>query len=72
MYDWNGLKAICSDCTKCSLCETRHNVVFGIGNEHADIMFVGEGPGEQEDPYFVEDGILQHLQYNSCTLCSSQ
>ena len=49
MYDWNGLKAICSDCSKCGLCETRQNVVFGIGNEHADVMFVGEGPGEQED-----------------------
>lgn len=49
MYDWNGLKQICFDCTRCGLCETRHNVVFGIGREDADIMFVGEGPGEQED-----------------------
>lgn len=49
MYDWNGLKAICADCTKCGLCEMRHNVVFGIGREDADILFVGEGPGEQED-----------------------
>ena len=49
MYDWNGLKAVCYDCTKCGLCETRHNVVFGIGWEEADVLFVGEGPGEQED-----------------------
>ena len=49
MYDWNGLKAVCADCTRCGLCETRHNVVFGIGREDADILFVGEGPGEQED-----------------------
>ena len=49
MFDWNGLKAVCADCTKCALCETRHNVVFGIGREDADVMFVGEGPGEQED-----------------------
>ena len=49
MYDWEGLKSVCSDCTKCGLCETRHNVVFGIGWEEADVMFVGEGPGEQED-----------------------
>ena len=49
MYDWNGLKSICSACTKCGLCETRHNVVFGIGWEEADVLFVGEGPGEQED-----------------------
>lgn len=49
MQDWENLKRICADCTRCGLCETRHHVVFGIGNEHADIMFVGEGPGEQED-----------------------
>ena len=49
MYDWNGLKAVCSDCTKCGLCETRNNVVFGTGREDAYILFVGEGPGEQED-----------------------
>ena len=49
MYDWQGLKSICASCTRCGLCETRHNVVFGVGNELADIMFVGEGPGEQED-----------------------
>jgi len=49
MYDWKELKAICADCTKCGLCETRHNVVFGTGREDADILFVGEGPGEQED-----------------------
>ncbi len=49
MLNWEGLKHVCSDCTRCGLCETRHNVVFGIGNETADIMFVGEGPGEQED-----------------------
>ena len=49
MYQWQDLKKICSDCTRCGLCETRHNVVFGVGNETADVMFVGEGPGEQED-----------------------
>lgn len=49
MLDWAELKKECAGCTRCGLCETRHNVVFGIGNEHADILFVGEGPGEQED-----------------------
>lgn len=49
MADWETLKSVCSQCTRCGLCETRHNVVFGIGNESADILFVGEGPGEQED-----------------------
>ena len=49
MHSWEELKAECAQCTRCGLCETRHNVVFGIGNEQADVMFVGEGPGEQED-----------------------
>ena len=49
MLDWNNLKRVCGECTRCGLCETRHNVVFGVGNENADVMFAGEGPGEQED-----------------------
>ena len=49
MMQWNELKGVCGSCTRCGLCETRHNVVFGTGNENADILFVGEGPGEQED-----------------------
>ena len=43
------LKEQCMNCTYCPLCETRHNVVFGVGPEDAEIMFIGEGPGEQED-----------------------
>ena len=43
------LKQTCSDCIRCGLCETRRNVVFGVGNLHSDVLFVGEGPGEQED-----------------------
>ena len=49
MLSWDELRGVCMDCTKCGLCETRHNVVFGVGNPNADILFVGEGPGEQED-----------------------
>lgn len=49
MLDWKELEQACQDCTRCGLCETRNNVVFGAGNREADIMFVGEGPGEQED-----------------------
>lgn len=49
MLQWDALKAVCQDCRSCELCRTRNNVVFGIGNENADVMFVGEGPGEQED-----------------------
>ena len=39
----------CARCQKCSLGQTRTNCVFGVGNPHADLMFVGEAPGEQED-----------------------
>lgn len=46
---WEELKARCMQCNACGLCATRIHMVFGIGNKNADIMFVGEGPGEQED-----------------------
>ena len=49
MVDWENLKRICGDCTRCGLCETRKNVGIGVGNPSANVMFVGEGPGEQED-----------------------
>ena len=47
--DWELLEQTCLQCTKCKLCSGRQNVVFGVGNREADIMFIGEGPGEQED-----------------------
>ena len=49
MLSWTELENTCRNCTKCGLCETRHNVVFGVGPKTADVMFIGEGPGEQED-----------------------
>lgn len=49
MLSWQELEQKCQGCQGCVLCETRHNVVFGVGKKDADIMFVGEGPGEQED-----------------------
>lgn len=49
MQTWEELKQDCACCTRCGLCETRHHVVFGVGKEDADVMLVGEGPGEQED-----------------------
>jgi DNA polymerase len=49
MMDWETLERTCHNCTRCGLCDTRTNVVFGVGRRDADVMFVGEGPGEQED-----------------------
>ena len=49
MLDWETLEQTCKSCTNCDLWQTRHNVVFGVGPKNADIMFIGEGPGEQED-----------------------
>ena len=47
--DWEELEKKCKGCTACRLHDTRKNVVIGRGDRNADIMFVGEGPGEAED-----------------------
>ena len=50
MYQtWEELEKACNNCTKCKLCTNRHNVVIGAGNRNAKVMFVGEGPGADED-----------------------
>lgn len=49
MLDWEKLETQCLQCRGCELCETRTNVVFGVGLRNADVMFIGEGPGQQED-----------------------
>lgn len=46
---WDKLETTCKNCNKCALCETRNNVVFGVGNKNSNILFIGEGPGENED-----------------------
>lgn len=48
-YNLNALEKSCQTCQKCALGKTRTNLVFGVGNPNADLMFVGEAPGEQED-----------------------
>ena len=66
--DFETLKQECLACRKCGLCETRHNVVFGMGNPTAEIMFIGEGPGQNEDeqglPFVGRSGKLldQYLE----------
>ena len=47
--DWAALRQRVAHCTACPLCEKRTQTVFGVGDEHADILFVGEGPGAEED-----------------------
>lgn len=49
MENWESLQSKCKTCDKCELHKTRTNCVFGVGNKNADILFVGEAPGEQED-----------------------
>lgn len=46
---WDQLYDACAACEKCELAKTRTNCVFGTGNREAEILFVGEAPGEQED-----------------------
>ncbi len=47
--DWQALRAEVKDCTRCKLCKTRTNTVFGVGPDDAPLMVVGEGPGADED-----------------------
>lgn len=49
MSNLAALRERCASCHACPLGDTRTNLVFGTGNEHAKLMFIGEGPGEQED-----------------------
>ena len=47
--EWESLHSTCLSCQKCALAATRHNVVVGVGNPKAEVLFIGEGPGENED-----------------------
>ena len=47
--NFDQLRETVLSCKNCKLHETRTNVVFGVGNPHAKVMFIGEGPGENED-----------------------
>lgn len=49
MVTWEELEARCLACHGCDLAPTRTNVVFGVGDRQADVLFIGEGPGQQED-----------------------
>ena len=62
------LKNAIKDCNKCKLCTRRKNIVFGVGNENADIMFIGEGPGADEDtqgiPFVGKAGQLMNKAFD--------
>ena len=50
MFDnFEELRENCLNCRRCGLCETRTNVVVGVGNPRSKVMLIGEGPGENED-----------------------
>ncbi len=49
MDDWITLNDECRACKRCELHQTRTNIVFGVGDQNAEVMLIGEGPGEQED-----------------------
>lgn len=66
------LREKCLECRLCPLCETRTNVVFGVGNPDAKLLFVGEAPGENEDltgePFVGRGGKLLDLYLNGIGL----
>jgi uracil-DNA glycosylase family 4 len=48
-FGWDELRSAVASCTRCSLCESRSQTVFGVGNPAADWMIIGEAPGAEED-----------------------
>lgn len=73
MYEtWEELENSIIDCKKCRLCQNRTNIVFGVGNKKADIMFIGEGPGADEDrqgePFVGRAGKLMNMAFGTVGL----
>ena len=69
MYEtMEEVKEAIKNCNKCKLCNKRKNIVFGVGNEKADIMFIGEGPGADEDaqgiPFVGKAGQLMNKAFD--------
>lgn len=70
MYEnWEELEESIKNCNKCKLCSGRKNIVFGTGNKNADIMFIGEGPGADEDiqgePFVGKAGQLMNKAFEA-------
>ena len=73
MFDnWEDLEKSIIDCKKCKLCTGRQNIVFGTGNKNAKLMFIGEGPGADEDrlgePFVGRAGKLMNLAFKAIGL----
>ena len=69
---WEELEKSIQGCNKCKLCRTRQNIVFGTGNKNAKLMFIGEGPGADEDrlgePFVGRAGKLMNLAFQTIGL----
>lgn len=70
MYDnWEDLENNIKDCKRCKLCSNRNNIVLGEGNKNAKVMFIGEGPGADEDiqgqPFVGKAGQLMNKAFES-------
>ena len=70
MFDtWEELEQSIKGCNRCKLYKTRQNIVFGTGNKSARVMFIGEGPGADEDrqgePFVGRAGKLMNLAFET-------
>ena len=74
--DWQRLASSVAECRACALCERRKQAVFGVGDTQADWMFVGEGPGAEEDergePFVGQAGKLLDAMLESVSLKRDQ
>lgn len=73
MYDnWEQLETEIKQCRRCKLCQNRNNVVIGTGNKVAKLMFIGEGPGADEDmqgePFVGKAGKLMNMAFETVGL----
>ena len=69
MYEtWEELEKSIENCEKCKLCKMRQHIVFGVGNKNAEVMFIGEGPGADEDrlgePFVGKAGKLMDMAFD--------
>ena len=77
MYDdWEKLENSIKDCSRCKLCKVRNKIVFGVGNKNADLMFIGEGPGADEDkigePFVGKAGKLMDTAFQALDINREQ